>query len=96
MQALDLVGVQRDRGVAPAEGDVGVMALVLGEPADPVDEAERLAKILELVGALDPLALVEQRPAQYMLQQTLGRLGLTSGAAPRPCTARSSSRSVGP
>jgi len=40
VQALDLVRAQLERVVAPAEADIGVMALRLGERADPIDKAD--------------------------------------------------------
>jgi hypothetical protein len=40
VQALDLVRAQLDRAVAPAEADVGVVALRLGKGADLVDKLE--------------------------------------------------------
>src|SRR4051812_12266992 len=36
VQTFDLLSPQRDRGVAPAEGDVGMMALGLGKLARPL------------------------------------------------------------
>lgn len=35
VQPLDLVGLQRDGGVTPAETDVGMVALFLSQSADP-------------------------------------------------------------
>jgi protein-L-isoaspartate(D-aspartate) O-methyltransferase len=68
VQAFDLPGLQRDRGVAPAKGDVGMMALGLGELARSLDKAQRFAEVLEPVGALDHPAIVEQVPSQRLRQ----------------------------
>src|SRR3569623_1418166 len=53
VQAFYLVRVERDGAVAPAEADVGVMPLRLGDLADAIDEGEGLGEILEFVCALD-------------------------------------------
>ena len=91
VQALDLLGLQRDRGIAPAKGDVRMMALGLGELARPLDEAERLAEILEPVSALDLPAVVEQGPVRRLRQVALA-LPRWSAAVCRRGTVCSSSR----
>ena len=91
VQTFDLLGLQRDRGIAPAEGDVGMMALGLGELARPLDEAERLAEVLEPVGALDLPAIVEQIPVRRLRQVALV-LPRWSAAVCRRGTVCSSSR----
>jgi hypothetical protein len=42
MQALDLLGAQRDLRIAPTEGDVGMMSLCLGEFSRTVDKCKGL------------------------------------------------------
>src|SRR3569832_1749932 len=72
VQAFYLVRVERDGAVAPAEADVGVMPLRLGDVADAIDEGEGLGEILEFVCALDTRRLVREAPLRYLLQQALG------------------------
>ena len=48
MQALDLLGLQRDRHVAPAEANVGMMPFSLREIGDVLHEGERCDKFLNL------------------------------------------------
>src|SRR5438105_15417582 len=52
VQAFDLLGLQRYRRIAPAEVDVGVVALGFGERADPPDEMECFTEIEETEGRL--------------------------------------------
>ena len=62
VEALDLVGVKRHGRVAPAEGDVRVMAMALslGQIGGPLHERERLDEILEPKRALDPVRVLER------------------------------------
>src|SRR3954447_13012560 len=62
VQALDLVGVKRHGRVAPAEGDVRVMALSLGQISSTLHERERLRGVLEPKRALGPVRIIEQGP----------------------------------
>jgi hypothetical protein len=88
VQILDLFGLQRDRSVAPAEKDVRVVALSLGEFARALDEAERLAEVPEPVGALDFSAIVEQVPVRRLRQVGLDFLkGQRRYAATTRCAA---------
>jgi len=54
MQAADLVGPPRDRDTPPLSEQGGVVTLPLGEGADPVREAQRVAKVREMEDALEP------------------------------------------
>jgi hypothetical protein len=63
MQSFDLLGVQRDSRITPAEADVWVMAFCLGKLTDFPNNAERFPEIVESNGPLDavarpPLAIV--------------------------------------
>ena len=81
VQALDLLGAQRHRRIAPAERDVGVVHLGFGQLGGTFDKAERLAEILEPVGALDPGRVIGQRPVRR-LPAILGR---SNAAGPKGC-----------
>src|SRR5271165_3854598 len=74
VQTLDLLGVQRDRGVAPAKPDLGMMSLGFGECGCALDEGEGLAEILETVGPLDPLRSVKQLPIRRLPMVARGLL----------------------
>ena len=59
VEALDLMGVKRHGRVAPAEGDVRVMALSLGQIGGTLHERKRLGEVLEPKRALDPVRVIE-------------------------------------
>jgi len=69
VQALDLLRLQRDRGVSPAEADVGVVTFSFGEVANTLRKGKRLGEIFELEGPLDP-----QRPTETALAGWGGRI----------------------
>src|ERR1700756_3827416 len=50
VQPFDFLCAQRDRRVAPAEPDIGVMAFGLGKRGGALDKSKRLAVILEPIG----------------------------------------------
>ena len=47
VQSFDLVGLQRDCRITPAEADVGMMPFFFRQSANLVDEAERLTEVRE-------------------------------------------------
>ena len=53
MQSLDLLGLRRDRGIAPTEADIWVMAFGFGEFTNFLDKGTRLPEIAKLEAALD-------------------------------------------
>ena len=63
VQALDLVRVEDDFGVAPAEGDVGVVPLGLGDVADAPDERHRAREVREGEAAGDARRALVEGPA---------------------------------
>src|SRR5262245_31130539 len=71
-QSLDLVGPELHAHLAPAQEQVGMMLLLLGNRADPVGELQRAAKIFERVRLLEMRRLGLDRPArgQLALQAT--------------------------
>src|SRR5262245_35180308 len=62
VQALDLLGAQRNRCVTPAKVDIGVMALTLGQFADLMNEGESLTEIAEAKRPLDAARLLVEAP----------------------------------
>ena len=53
MQSLDLLGLQRDRGIAPTEADIWVMAFGFGEFTNLLDKGKRLPEIAKPEAPLD-------------------------------------------
>src|SRR5262249_36399431 len=68
VQALDLVREHRNRRIAPAEADIGMMALFLGDGAHLVDEVECGGKILEGELPLQAMSVIHERPARRALE----------------------------
>src|SRR4029077_4330990 len=66
VQAFDLFCLQRDRRKTPAEADLGMVRFAFGEGGGALNESKCLAKILETVGALDPLRIVEHLPIRRL------------------------------
>src|SRR5215213_11530293 len=69
-EAADGVGVDFEARVAPAEGDVRVVAFRLGHRADAVDEGERVGEVRELV-SLVKVVLFDDAPAVQLTEQRL-------------------------
>src|ERR1044072_5137349 len=62
MQALDLLRLQGDRRISPAEGDVRMVSFGFRQISSTLYEGKRLCKILKLKCSLDPLISVEDSP----------------------------------
>jgi hypothetical protein len=62
MQSLDLLGLQRDRGIAPTEADIRMMAFSFGEFANLLDKDKRLPKIAKPEAPLDAVSSLWQLP----------------------------------
>jgi len=48
VQALDLLGLQRNSCISPAEADVGVVAFFFCQIANTLDESKCLSEVLNL------------------------------------------------
>jgi hypothetical protein len=62
VQALDLLGSQRDGRVTPAEADIRVMAFGLSQVTYVSNETERLLKIAKAEGSFDTVAIIRAIP----------------------------------
>ncbi len=58
----------RDLGFAPAEADIGMVALLFRQCADPIDEREAFAKVPERIGFLQVM-FIDGLPPFQLLQQ---------------------------
>src|SRR5205823_6565588 len=83
VQPLDLVRVEDDAAVAPAEADVGVMALRLGDRGDLLDQGQGGGEVGRLEGALDARRIGIEGPARRLAEATL-RLGAGDRRDPGP------------
>ena len=59
MQSLDLLGLQRDCGIAPAEADIRMMAFGLREFTNFLNKSECLPEIDKSEAPLDPVSLLQ-------------------------------------
>ena len=83
MQSLDLLGLQRDRGIAPTEADIWVMAFGFGEFTNFLDKGKRLPEIAKPEAALDAASFLRQLPVWGLRMKDLSLLaceGRTSSA----------------
>src|SRR5207244_8076025 len=74
-QAGDLVGPDRDLGPAPAEADVRMVSLLLGEVADATDKLLRPAEVRKLVNPLQ-MMFIDRFPAVQLNKQVRDLLAL--------------------
>jgi len=63
VQSLDLLGLQRDRRIAPTETDVRMMAFGFCEFAHLLNKGERLPEIAKAESSLDEAAFLCESPA---------------------------------
>src|SRR3954447_18730615 len=66
------MGLQRNRRVAPAEGDVRVMTFGLSEIGNTLHKFERVRETVELESAFDAVRLIEQSPLWGLTAMRLG------------------------
>jgi hypothetical protein len=52
MQSLDLLGLQRDRGIPPTKADIRMMAFRLREFTNLLDKTKRLPEVANVTGRL--------------------------------------------
>src|SRR3982075_939567 len=67
MQSLDLLGLQRDRRIAPTEADIRMMAFGLCEFTNLLNKGKRLAEIAKPEAPLDAVRQVLLARASVML-----------------------------
>src|SRR5215207_5355867 len=67
VQAFDLLRLQRDCHVTPAEADVGVMTLGFREVGNLLNQSVCLGEVLDPVRPLDPVCVIENRPFRGLL-----------------------------
>ena len=58
MQSMDLLGLQRDRDIAPAEADVRMMAFSFREFTNLLNKGKRLPEIAKPEAALDVVSFL--------------------------------------
>jgi hypothetical protein len=63
MQPLDLLGLQRDRRIAPTEADVWMMAFSFREFTNLLNKGKCLPEIAKPEAPLDAVSFLQQLPA---------------------------------
>jgi hypothetical protein len=58
MQSLDLFGLQRDRGIAPTEADIRMMAFSFRKLTNFLDEGKRFPEIAKPEAPLDAVSFL--------------------------------------
>src|SRR5437763_5631178 len=74
MQSLDLLGLQRDRGIAPTEADIRMMAFSFREFTNLLDKGKRLPEIAKPEAPLDAVSFLWQLPVWGLRMKELSLL----------------------
>jgi hypothetical protein len=83
MQSPDLLGLQRDRRIAPAEADIRMMVFGLCEFANLPNKGKRLAEIAKPEAPLDAVSFLRQLPVWGLCVKELSLLAREWGYSPR-------------
>jgi hypothetical protein len=74
MQSLDLLGLQRDRCIAPTKADIRMMAFSFREFANLLNKGKCLPEITEPKAPLDAVSFFQQLPVWGLSMKELGLL----------------------
>ena len=74
MQSLDLLGLQRDRRIAPTEADVRMMAFSFREFTNLLNKGKRLPEIAKPEAPLDAVSFLRQLPVRGLCVKELSLL----------------------
>src|ERR1700730_1784221 len=74
MQSLDLLGLQRDRRIAPTEADIRMMALSFREFTNLLNKGKRLPEIAKPEAPLDAVSFLRQLPVWGLCMKELSLL----------------------
>src|SRR4030088_861860 len=83
MQSLDLLGLQRDRRIAPTEADIRMMAFGFREFTNLLNKGKRLAEIAKPEAPLDAVSFFRQFPVWGLCVKELSLLAREWGIPPR-------------
>jgi len=75
MQSSDLLGLQRNRCIAPTEADIRMMAFSFREFADLLNKAKRLPEVAKPEAPLDAVSFLRQSPIWGLCVKELSLLG---------------------
>src|SRR5262249_17439879 len=74
VEAIDLLGMQRHRRIAPTKTYVGMVAFGLCKLPQPLYECERVAEVPKTEGPLNPARLVHRHPFRRLGEEGLSFL----------------------
>jgi hypothetical protein len=74
MQSLDLLGLQRDRRIAPTEADIRMMAFSFREFTDLPNKGKCLPEIVKPEVSLDAVSFLQQLPVWSLSMKELSLL----------------------
>src|SRR5467141_1198806 len=95
MQSLDLLGLQRDRRIAPTEADIRMMAFGLCEFTNLPNKGKRLAEIAKPEAPLDAVSFLRQLPVWGLCVKELSLLAREWGYSPATGNTGFASKSFG-
>src|ERR1700680_2733264 len=74
MQSLDLLGLQRDRRIAPTEADIRMMAFSFRKFTNFLNKGKRLPEIVKPEAPLDAVRFFRQLPVRCLCMKELSLL----------------------
>src|SRR5258708_13198468 len=86
MQSLDLLGLQRDRRVAPTEADIRMMAFSFREFTNLLNKGKRLPEIAKPEAPLDAVSFLQQLPVRGLRMKEFSLLACQWRHSPAPGT----------
>jgi hypothetical protein len=95
MQSLDLLGLQRDRRIAPTEADIRMMAFGFREFTNLLNKGKRLAEIAKPEAPLDAVSFLRQLPVWGLCVKELSLLAREWGYSPATGSTGFASKSFG-
>jgi len=83
MQSLDLLGLRRDRRIAPTEVDSRMMAFSFREFTNLLNKSKRLPEIAKSEAPLDAVSFLRQLPVWGLCVKELSSSRVSGGIPPR-------------
>jgi hypothetical protein len=71
VETTDLMGVELHNNVTPTEPEIGVVAFLLGDFTNPIDETQRRGKILEAESSFQAGSFMGQTPPGCLLKEAI-------------------------
>jgi hypothetical protein len=95
MQSLDLLGLQRDRSIAPTEADIRMMAFSFREFTYLLNKSKCLPEIAKLEAPLDAVSFLQQLPVWRLSMKELSLIARERRYSPTTGSTGFASKSFG-